>query len=123
MSPGTSTHNATIHAAYLSCNSFEEFADASSGWELDWRQLDRGPFEAQVMQVETPSTLASQFRCNRKFHQRGVSPPGMRTFGIVGARSSPVEWKGREWPSLAMIALALLALDTALTSLVFRRIV
>ena len=35
----------------------------------------------------------------------------------------PIEWKGREWPSLAMIALALLALDTALTSLVFRRIV
>ena len=97
MSPGTSTHNATIHAAYLSCNSFEEFADASSGWELDWRQLDRGPFEAQVVQVETPSTLASQFRCNRKFHQRGMSPPGMRTFGIVGVQSSPVEWKGREW--------------------------
>lgn len=49
------------------------------------------------MQVEAPSTLVSQFRTNRKFHQRGVVPPGMRTFGIVGVRSSPVEWNGREW--------------------------
>ncbi len=97
MSPGTSTHHATIQAAYMGCNNYEEFVDASSGWELDWRQLDRGPLEARVLQVETPSTLVSQFRCNRKFHQRGISPPGMRTFGIVGVHSSPVEWKGREW--------------------------
>jgi len=97
MSPGTSNRNATIHAAHQDCDSLEDFADATSGWELDWQQLDRGPFKARVLQVETPSTLVSQFRVNRKFHQRGVSPPGMRTFGIVGVHSSPVEWKGREW--------------------------
>ena len=40
--------------------------------------------------------LVTQFMFNRKFHQRGTSPPGMRTFGIVAAHSSPVEWNGRE---------------------------
>ena len=97
MKPRASSRNATIHAAYQDCDSLEEFAEATSGWEFDWQQLDRGPFKARLLQVETPSTLVSQFRVNRKFHQRGVSPPGMRTFGIVGVQSSPVEWKGREW--------------------------
>jgi len=97
MSPGTSTHHATIHAATLGFDCLEELADATSGWEFDWRQLDRGSLKARLLQVEMPSTLVSQFQFNRKFHQRGVSPPGMRTFGIVGVHSSPVEWKGREW--------------------------
>ena len=92
----TSTHDAAIHVAQLSCNSFGEFAEATSGWALDWRQLDRGPLSARLLQVATPSVLVTQFLFNRKFHQRGTSPPGTRTFGIVGAHSSPVEWNGRE---------------------------
>ena len=92
----TSTHDAAIHVAQLSCNSFGEFAEATSGWALDWRQLDRGPLSARLLQVATPSVLVTQFLFSRKFHQRGTSPPGMRTFGIVGAHSSPVEWNGRE---------------------------
>jgi len=92
----TSTHDAAIHVAQLSCNSFGEFAEATSGWALDWRQLDRGQLSARLLQVATPSVLVTQFLFNRKFHQRGTSPPGTRTFGIVGAHSSPVEWNGRE---------------------------
>ena len=92
----TSTHDAAVHVAQLSCNSFGEFEEATSGWALDWRQLDRGPLSARLLQVATPSVLVTQFMFNRKFHQRGTSPPGMRTFGIVAAHSSPVEWNGRE---------------------------
>ena len=91
-----STHDATIHVAHLDCDSFEEFAEATSGWALDWRQLDRGPLRANLKQVATPSVLVTQFLFSRKFHQRGSSPPGIRTFGIVGERSSPVEWNGHE---------------------------
>ena len=97
MSLGLSTRSETIHAGRLDCESLEELADATSGWEFDWRQLDRGPLRANLLQIETSSTLVSQFRVNRKFHQRGASPPGMRTFGIVGAQSTPVAWNGREW--------------------------
>jgi AraC-like DNA-binding protein len=97
MSLEISTRSETVHAGRLDCKSLEELADATSGWEFDWRQLDRGPLRANLLQVETSSTLVSQFRFNRKFHQRGTSPPGMRTFGIVGAQSTPVAWNGREW--------------------------
>ncbi len=51
MSPETSTRNATIHAAYLSFDNLEELADATSGWEFDWRQLDRGPLKASLLQA------------------------------------------------------------------------
>ena len=91
-----STHDATIHVTHLNCNSFGEFAEATSGWDFDWRQLDRGPLSARLLQVATPSMLMSKFRCNRKFHQLGISPPGMRTFGIVDVHSSPLDWRGRE---------------------------
>ena len=97
MSPGTSTRNETIYARRLGCESMEELAEATRGWEFGWRQLDRGPLSADLLQIELPSTLVSRFQVDRQFHQRGRSPAGMRTFGIVGRRSSPVEWKGREW--------------------------
>jgi AraC-like DNA-binding protein len=92
----TSTHDAAIHVANFGCDSLDEFAEATSGWDFDWRQLDRGPLSARLLQVATPSVLVSQFSLSRKFHQSGTSPQGMRSFGIVGERSSPVEWHGRE---------------------------
>ena len=90
------THDAAIRVAQLSCNSFGEFAEATSGWTLDWRQLDRGPLMARLLQVATPSVMVTRFLFSRKFHQVGASPPGMRTFGIVSEHSSPVEWNGHE---------------------------
>ena len=91
-----STHDTTIHVAHFDCNSFEEYAEATSGWGLDWRQLDRGRFKTRLLHVATPSMLVSRFRSNRKFLQRGTSPSGVRTFGIVGVDSSPMDWGGRE---------------------------
>ncbi len=74
---------------------FEAFAEAIQGWGLDWVQLDRGSLKARLQQVTTPSALLARFRFSRKFHQRGTSPPGVRTFGFTGERSPDVEWRGR----------------------------
>jgi len=75
---------------------FDEFAETILGWGLDWVQLDRGPLHATLQQVATPSTLLTRFRFSRKFHQRGLNPPGTRTFGFIGANSPHMEWRGRE---------------------------
>jgi len=75
---------------------FDALAAAARGWGLDWIQLDRGPLEASFQQVETPSTLISRFKFNRKFHQMGTIPPGMRTFGMIAPRSPDIEWRGKE---------------------------
>ena len=75
---------------------FDELTRAIEGWGLDWVQLDRGPLEAQVQQVGSGETLVSRFSFDRKFHQRGTSPPGVRTFGLYGKGSPGLEWRDRE---------------------------
>ncbi len=74
---------------------FDELAEVVMGWGLEWRQLDRGTLRARMQQVGMPSMQLSRFGFSRKFHQRGTTPPGMRTLGIVGERSPDVEWRGR----------------------------
>jgi hypothetical protein len=72
---------------------FDELAEKVTGWGLDWIQLDKGPLRARIRQLAGPSIMLSRFRFSRKFHQRGQSPPGVRTFGLNG-RGSPVpEWQ------------------------------
>ena len=73
---------------------FDALADVVMGWGLDWRQLDRGPLRARMQQVGMPSMQLLRFNFSRKFHQRGTTPPGMRTLGLVGECSPDVEWRG-----------------------------
>ena len=73
---------------------FDELAKTVHGWGLDWVQLDRGPLDAAIHQVATPTALLSRFRFSRKFHQRGTSPGGVRTFGLIGELSPEIEWRG-----------------------------
>jgi len=75
---------------------FDALAAAATGWGLDWVQLDRGPLEARFQQVETPSMLISRFKFNRKFHQKGTVPSGVRTYGVIAPESPQIEWRGIE---------------------------
>jgi len=83
---------------------FDELAEAVHGWGLDWVQLDCGPLEASIRQIVTPNVLLSRFRFSRKFHQCGTSPPGVRTFGLIGKRSPEVAWRGSTGASTDLLA-------------------
>jgi AraC-like DNA-binding protein len=87
-----------------SFSDFDALAVAARGWGLDWIQLDRGPLRARFQQVQTPSALLSRFQFNRKFHQMGTVPPGMRTYGMIAPRSPRVEWRGSEGSPNHMVA-------------------
>jgi AraC family ethanolamine operon transcriptional activator len=76
-------------------NDFEQVKEATRGWSLDWTQLDRGPLEASLAQVATPSALVSYCSFDRAFEQRGASPPGTRTFGLVEKGVPGTRWCGR----------------------------
>jgi AraC family ethanolamine operon transcriptional activator len=77
-------------------SNFDALAMAAGGWGLDWIQLDRGPLRARFEQTQATSTLASRFEFNRKFHQKGTVPPGMRTYGVIAPASPQIEWRGIE---------------------------
>ena len=92
--PATVPDTPPLPAGRREFNDFEALAEAIQGWGLDWVQLDRGSLEARLQQVATPSALLTRFCFSRKFHQRGTSPPGVRTFGLTGEGSPDVEWRG-----------------------------
>lgn len=75
-------------------NNFEHFAQMTKFWDLDFLQLDRGDFEANVLQIASPKWQVSKARFNRKLDQSGKSPPGLRTFGLLRRKSTPIIWHG-----------------------------
>jgi len=85
-----------IHAAHFRFGSFDDFAEATSGWDLDWRQLDRGRLRADLLQVASPDASILRVAFNRSFLQRGGTPEGMLTFGLLGESVGEIGWyRGR----------------------------
>lgn len=74
---------------------FDSLAEAISGWDLDWVQLDRGALSSEVRQVASRSALVTSTHFSRRFLQRGSSPPGVLTFGLIGDGVTGVNWCGR----------------------------
>jgi len=75
---------------------FEEFAQATRAWDLDFIQLDRGNFETEIIQVGVDDFLLTQASFSRFIDQKGSSPPGLWTFAILTNESSPIIWRGRK---------------------------
>jgi len=73
--------------------SVEEFSMAVKGWDIEFLQLDPGTLKANVLQIGLGSVLLGSYNFNRKFHQLGASPQGVRTFGLVDPPG--VNWCGR----------------------------
>ena len=94
--PTAVPHPPPIHAAQLRFGSFDDFAEATRGWDLDWRQLDRGRLKAELLHVASPDASIFRVAFNRSFLQRGGSPEGMLTFGLLGESVGEIGWyRGR----------------------------
>lgn len=77
-------------------NDFDAFNDAATGWDLNFRQMDRGRFEAELNQIATPSVILAECAFNRRIEQRGATPAGYRTFGIPADDDLNLRWRGKE---------------------------
>jgi AraC family ethanolamine operon transcriptional activator len=77
-------------------DNFEEFSQIVQGWGLDFKQMDRGRFCANLHQIITPEVLISRVHFNRHLTQNGIQPPGMRTFGIMAEKATPFVWRKQE---------------------------
>lgn len=69
---------------------------SSQGLELEFQQLDRGPLSADLLLVGTDTTQIGRARLSRQFEQHGATPNGMRTFGLLEANSTGVNWFRRD---------------------------
>lgn len=74
--------------------SFEEFAESATSWNVDFRQLDRERFRTSMLQARIGKMLFSHARLGCHVEQRGATPPGMRTFALTGSSSPEMHWFG-----------------------------
>jgi AraC family ethanolamine operon transcriptional activator len=81
----------------LCCHEFDAFSEAARGWDLDFRQLDRGPFRGELLQAEAGPVLLTRVRFNRRFEQRGRALPDRRTFAVLAQGAGPVLWCRKEF--------------------------
>jgi len=75
---------------------FDEFADTVREWDVDFIQLERGMFQPELTQIGVDTSLFTHLRLNRLVHQRGSSPRGLRTLGVLADPSFRALWRGHE---------------------------
>jgi AraC-like DNA-binding protein len=75
---------------------FDELSEATRGWDLDFRQLDAGASPGEVMQLAEPESSLVRVRLSRRYHQRGSSPPGIRTFALLQEGVPDIRWCGHD---------------------------
>ena len=81
-----------FHFTQARFEDFDDLAEAVDGWDLDWQQLDRGRLDSKLQQVGTSNALLTRVRFSRKFHQRGSTPPGFVTVGLMGEQVQEIRY-------------------------------
>jgi len=89
---------------HLRFHDFDALKESIKGWDLDFSQLDKGPLEAELLQVGVGAAQLDRNTFSRQFEQRGSSPPGIRTFGLVEERDQGTSWCGRGLDDGSLVA-------------------
>ena len=77
-------------------NNLEQFMEEVQYWDLDFRLLGVGGFLGCVKQFVSQDVLLSFARFHRGLDQVGSTPPGYRTFVIVGEHCHGFQWRGQQ---------------------------
>ena len=77
-------------------NNLEQFMEEVQYWDLDFRLLGVGGFLGCVKQFVSQDVLLSFARFHRGLDQIGSTPPGYRTFVIVGEHCHGFQWRGQQ---------------------------
>jgi AraC-like DNA-binding protein len=77
-------------------NNLEQFIDEVQHWDFDFRLLGTGGFLGHVKQFISRDVLISYARFQRGLDQAGATPPGYRTFVILGKGCKGFWWRGHQ---------------------------
>lgn len=92
--------------AQLTCGSydlFEELAEQTRGWTLDFLQLSATRGQCSVSQLACEAMLFSEARFGATFEQRGGPQQGMRGFALTAPGCSTLEWCANPVTSSSLI--------------------
>ena len=84
---------------------FEQLAEASHGWDFDFRQLSANSVPYQLEQLSTARMLYSRVHFGSHFHQLGGPVLGFRTFALAADTCSDFRWCGEAVSRQSLIVL------------------
>ena len=67
----------------------DQLNEVARGWQVDFRQLDRGPLGCGLVQIADGGLLLSRATFDRHIEQRGAAPAGAVTFAVPGPGAPP----------------------------------
>ena len=74
-------------------NDFDAYTASLADWNLQFNQLDRGNFIADMEQIVTADVIIKRCHFNRRIEQLGSTASGFRTFGIPLPDNTPFNWR------------------------------
>lgn len=85
----------TEQAFYLHqhINDFDEFCANARNWDLDYRQLEAGNFNSELLMFGNARVLFSRAKLGRRLLQRGAAPQGLVTFGLLADPAISIFWR------------------------------
>jgi AraC family ethanolamine operon transcriptional activator len=87
-----------------SFSDFDELTEAVRTWDLDFRQLERGPFRGSISQFVGNGVQFGRARFGRGLEQFGSPPGGLRTFAIPAYQSLRLHWRGKSVSGTQILA-------------------
>ena len=72
---------------------FDHFNETIRDWNLDFRQIDRGAFEASVLQRQDDRIGVGYAEFTRALEQKGSPPKDVWTFAVPALGCAPFEWR------------------------------
>ena len=74
-------------------NDFEVFCENARHWDLDYHQLDHGGFSSELLMFGNATTLFTRAKLGRRLLQKGATPSGLITFGLLADPDISMQWR------------------------------
>jgi AraC family ethanolamine operon transcriptional activator len=81
---------------YRSFSDVDELTSEARHWNLDFRQLDRGPFRGDLLQFVAHRVQIADASFGRTLHQTGAPPSDLRTIAVPATPNLQLVWRGKQ---------------------------
>jgi AraC family ethanolamine operon transcriptional activator len=72
---------------------FDDYCVNARNWDLDYRQIESGHFSGELLMAGNGTALLTRAKLGRKMIQKGATPRGMITIGILADPGISLYWR------------------------------
>ena len=77
-------------------NDFEAYCESVRHWDLDYYQLGCGAFSSELLLFGNASIIFSNAKLGRRMLQKGATPSGLITFGVLANPDISIHWRNHD---------------------------